>query len=460
MTDSNSAETLKQHPKYIQGKKLLIEALVEVTETLSLNNFPVAAEYCQLMDQLQNQRGMAPFYPFLGSGLGRGPLVELFNGSVKYDMITGIGPNIFGHSYPQIAEACIDGALSDTVMESNLLPNQDALELMKQLTNISGLPHCFLSTSGAMACENALKIILQKKQPAARILAFDGCFMGRTLALSQITDKPAYRQGLPQFLQVDYLPFYSPSLSLEENFQNVRSAAESYFKRYPQKHACCCIELVQGEGGIRTAPREFFLKVIEFLKLYNVLILVDEVQTFARTQELFAFHTLQLQHHVDVVTIGKTSSVCATLFTHELTPQPGLISQTFTASASAIRAALWFLQYGSQILCGENGKNRLLGDYFRNKFKELNAEIPGSCQPPYGLGALLAFTIFDWEQEKVHTFLKTLFTNGVIAFTAGSHPTRVRLLPPLGAMTIDDIDTVMQIIKTTIEQMRNGETRS
>ena len=32
--------------------------------------------------------------------------------------------------------------------------------------------------------------------------------MGRTSAVAQITDKAAYRVGLPQTLQVDYIPFY------------------------------------------------------------------------------------------------------------------------------------------------------------------------------------------------------------------------------------------------------------
>ena len=35
--------------------------------------------------------------------------------------------------------------------------------------------------------------------------------MGRSLALSQITDSPQYRQGLPAVLAVDYVPFFDPA---------------------------------------------------------------------------------------------------------------------------------------------------------------------------------------------------------------------------------------------------------
>ena len=54
------------------------------------------------------------------------------------------------------------------------------------------LAHGFLTSSGAMANENALKAIFQKQHPAHRLLAFEHCFAGRTLALSQVTDKAAF----------------------------------------------------------------------------------------------------------------------------------------------------------------------------------------------------------------------------------------------------------------------------
>lgn len=458
MSDSLLSKQLLLHKKYQEGKKLLLEALQEVTDKIQFQQqnptTPLDPEdlYAKLLQELGNHRGAPPFYPYIGSGIGRGPLVELLDGSIKYDMITGIGPNIFGHSHVEIVEASLIGAMSDTVMQGNLLPNEDAVTLMKLLKEHSGLARCILSSSGAMACENALKIIFQKKFPASRLLAFEHCFMGRTLALSQITDKPVYRQGLPTTLYVDYLPFYDESLSMNENIAHLLQAAQNHIKRYPGQHACCCIELVQGEGGILAAPRAFFTQLIEYLKAHNILIFIDEVQTFARTESLFAFQSFDLGAFVDIVTIGKISQVCATLFKEELTPQPGLISQTFTASSTAIKTALWLLQKGAKQLFGNGGKNRVLGDYFREKLTALNQEIPGACQPPYGLGALLAFTPFTWNHEQVVLFLKKLFKNGIIAFTAGTSPTRVRFLPPFGCMEKEDVDALIPILTATIKE--------
>ena len=44
--------------------------------------------------------------------------------------------------------------------------------------------------------------------PFGEYLPFKKCFMGRSLAIAQITDKPKYREGLPLTLNVDYVPFY------------------------------------------------------------------------------------------------------------------------------------------------------------------------------------------------------------------------------------------------------------
>ena len=70
------------------------------------------------------------------------------------------------------------------------------------------LPSLFLTSSGAMANENALKLVFANKAPADRLLAFEHAFAGRTVALASVTDNPAYRRGVPTALKVDYVPFY------------------------------------------------------------------------------------------------------------------------------------------------------------------------------------------------------------------------------------------------------------
>jgi len=65
-------------------------------------------------------KGRGPLYPYVGSGIGRGPLVELVDGSVKWDMINGIGVHMFGHSDPGMVRAALEASLGDVIMEGNL----------------------------------------------------------------------------------------------------------------------------------------------------------------------------------------------------------------------------------------------------------------------------------------------------------------------------------------------------
>ena len=62
-----------------------------------------------------------------------------------------------------------------------------------------------------------------------------------------------------------------------------------------------------GEGGYKVAPKEFFIPLFEECKKHNIGIWADEVQTFLRTGEPFAFQTLGFAQYVDVCTIAKTA---------------------------------------------------------------------------------------------------------------------------------------------------------
>ncbi len=50
-----------------------------------------AAAAKSLMDSVEQLRGRPLFYKYIGSGVGRGPYVELEDGSIKLDLINGIG---------------------------------------------------------------------------------------------------------------------------------------------------------------------------------------------------------------------------------------------------------------------------------------------------------------------------------------------------------------------------------
>lgn len=419
---------------------------------------PAQAEFAQSYEEtlkaFNHYRGMPLFYPYLGSGIGNGALVELGDGSVKYDFISGVGVH-FGHSHPALVEASLKASIEDIVMQGNLQQNRCAFELTELLVNTSHLPHCFLTTSGAMANENALKLVFQKKAPAHRLLAFERCFMGRTLALANVTDKAAYREGLPSMMHVDYIPFYNwrdPWGSTERAL----SILDRYLARYPGKYACMCFEMIQGEGGCYPGKAEFFIEIMRKLKQNDIAILVDEVQTFGRTESLFAFQSFGLQQYVDIVTVGKLLQLCATLYTEEYRPKPGLISQTYIGSTSSLHAGKAIIQsLLDEGYLGHNGINMQLRKRLVDHFQRLAEKYPDHFEGPFGHGLMIAATPLKGDRDKVRKYVKALFEAGVIVFISGAHPTRIRFLIPAGGMTFEAIDEVGAILEEVLVKCLN-----
>jgi 4-aminobutyrate aminotransferase-like enzyme len=455
------ATRMAEDPRIIQAQQVILDTLAEYQGNLVTVQAAIPElkqSYDEAVNEFGGLRGAPLYYAYLGSGLGKGALVELADGSVKYDFISGIGVHHFGHSNPKLVQAQLRAALRDTVMQGNLQQNVESLELARTLVAAANrygatLKHCFFSTSGAMANENALKVIFQKKHPADRILAFDGCFSGRTLALCNITDKAAYREGLPSLLHVDYVPFFDETRPAESTKMAVETL-HHHLKRYPGRHAAMCMELVLGEGGFHPGSREFFVPILETLKEHSIAVLFDEIQTFSRTSELFAFQHFGLDEYADVVTIGKSAQICATLFRDEYNPRPGLLSQTFTGATSALFAARVIVDELIQDdYFGVEGKIARLHDHCVSRFSAIEARHPDLIAGPYGIGAMVAFTPLGGGSKEVQQFVHALFDAGVIGFYAGSDPTRARFLLPVGAVTFEDIDRVAAIVEETLVNM-------
>ena len=124
----------------------------------------------KLAQQVHDNRGRPLFYKYIGSGIGRGCYVEVEDGSIKLDLINGIGINILGHSHPKVIAATLRGAISDVVVQGNLQPNKELIDIGSKLIEIasrqSSLKHVWVTTSGSMAIENALKMCRQKTNAA------------------------------------------------------------------------------------------------------------------------------------------------------------------------------------------------------------------------------------------------------------------------------------------------------
>ena len=454
------ARSLLNSARFRAAKKELLEAISEGSarvRNLKAASSPETREaYSKTLTEFHRDRGRDLYFPFLSSGLGAGPFIELEDGSVKYDMITGIGINFFGHTHPALMAEMIDGLPAD-IMQGNLQPGYEARELIRAVLARVGagsrLSHGWLMCSGTMSNEIALKMIRQKRAPATKILAFRDAFHGRSTAMQELTDNPGYRQGQPVYGEVEYLPGYDPAASLEKNLQENLARMKEHLVRYPGKFAALLIELIQGEGGFTHGPREFYVQLFDEAKKANLAIWLDEVQTFGRTGELFAYQKFKLNEYVDVITIGKMLQACMVLFTDEYNPKPGLVAGTFSGSTVALRTGrkvLELLESGGYL--GPDGKIAKLSEYFATRLRALaEGRGKGKIGEVRAIGGMIGFVPHGGSMDEVKATLMKLFDRGLVAFYCGHGPYLIRMLPSFGAMTEKDIDQVCEIIGEALQ---------
>lgn len=410
----------------------------------------------QKLKEYEGLKGRGFFYPFMASGKGHGPFVELIDGSVKFDLINGIGVNLLGHSHPIYIKANLEAATSDTMMCGNLLSYQEPYELSKALLdNVkkSRLKHFWFSCSGSFAGDTALKILWQKRAPNYRLIAFQKAFAGRSIAMQDVTYNQAYREGMPSAIEVDHVPHYNyknPGVAIKETID----ALDSLIAKNGNVYSAITLELIQGEAGFIYGTKEYYQAICQWAKKNNIYIWIDEVQSFARTYQMFAFQTFELDEYVDVVTIGKVLQAAGTFYTEELNPKPGLIAGTFNGSIASMNAGKATVRYLSEgNFYGEKGRIKELEDKFKRKFKSLSE---GSCKGkiPYygGIGTMLSFEVGDSSLDLTNKFMKKLFENGIISFSAGKEPTRVRFLLPLPLLD-EHIDEIFSIVEKTIHEI-------
>jgi 4-aminobutyrate aminotransferase-like enzyme len=437
-------------PKFEQGLRLMLEAIAEAE--LSAKPALTSATMTAELDELAALRGRAAFYPYLGSGIGRGARAMLADGRWVLDLALGIGVHLFGHGNLELIKTAIRAAASDLVMQGNLVFNREYNFLMKTLRAHApaGMAYCWLSLSGADANENALKLVRQKRDGRRGIIAFRRCFHGRTSAMAEITDRADYRIGQPSTFPVRYLPFYdrhdphSTATTLAVLRETIAAEGDQI--------AAMIVELVQGEAGFVTAPREFFVPLFEECHRAGVPIWVDEVQTFARVSELFATDLLQLADYVDVITIGKVFQGSALLFRKEFEPDPGLISGTYSGATVPMAVSRRIIEMLiNEHMLGPEGREKQLERLTRSHLERLARVKPGLISEVDGVGAMIAFRVGDGRLNHTREFIRRCFDAGLVLYYGGHEPACVRLFLPAGVLTEDELDDAFAIMQGCAE---------
>jgi len=256
-------------------------------------------------------------------------------------------------------------------------------------------------------------------------------------------------------LPVDYLPFRDPA-NPERSTRWAVDELHRLLKRHPGRYAAFWAEPIAGEGGYYPGSHEFFTALCEPLREAGVTIIFDEVQSFSRTTRPFAFQHYGLDSFADIVTVGKITQVCATLYRDELKPTGPILSQTFTGGTASIATGIEMLNRFDSAGCfGESGSNQTLSQHFQRGLAKLSDAYPEKIRGPFGEGLMVAFTPGDGSFETAKSLMMRMFDIGLLGFVCGGGPTRIRFLPPPVATTVEHIDHALQLLEQAISSVRS-----
>lgn len=244
--------------------------------------------------------GVDPHLAGLLSGLGldvryvRGEGTRLFDaaGRVCLDFAGAYGALPFGHN-PEPIWAAIAGVRqrAEPSLTQPSLPAA-AAELATALARCSGLPHAFLTNSGAESVEAAIKLVRAATRRTL-VVSTGGAFHGKTLGALSATGRPSYQA-----------PFGAPAHGFTTvPFGSVAALRRVFAERGPDI-AGFLVEPIQGEGGIVPAPPGYLAQARALCTAHGAKLVFDEVQTgLGRTGRMFAAEHTGVRP--DVLTLAK-----------------------------------------------------------------------------------------------------------------------------------------------------------
>lgn len=221
------------------------------------------------------------------------------NDGKKYlDFVAGIAVNSLGSAHPALTEAITKQA-AKLMHCSNLYYTQEQLKLAEILTENTDFDKVFFCNSGAEAVEGALKLARKyqyMKKPEDgqsaknEIIAMKGSFHGRTFGSLSVTAQPKYQEAFrPMLPGVKYADF--------NDFDSVLEAA-------CENTAAIITEVIQGEGGLIPAEKDFLVKLRTLCDEKDIVLIFDEIQSGAgRSGELYAYQAVGVTP--DIITSAK-----------------------------------------------------------------------------------------------------------------------------------------------------------
>ena len=283
----------------------------------------------------------------------------------------------------------------------------------------------FFCNSGAESNEAAIKLA-RKFSGKSDIITFKQSFHGRTFGAMSATGQEKIQLGFGPLVEGFHYAIYND--------------LESVKQLVTENTAAVMLELVQGEGGVIPADKDFVAELAHYCKEQGLLLIVDEVQTgIGRTGSLFAYQQYSISP--DIVTLAKGlanglpvgamlgKSALGTAFTY------GSHGTTFGGNKLVLSSSKAVLEILTEDFLA---KVRFKASYLQDQLAKQLGNLP-TVVTIRGLGLMLGIQVTG----DLGTIVTQARKNGLIVLTAGSDV--IRLLPPL-TITEEEIERAVSIL--------------
>jgi ornithine--oxo-acid transaminase len=395
--------------------------------------------------ELEDKYGAHNYHPLpVVLEKGEGVYVWDVDGKRYYDFLSAYSAVNQGHCHPKIIGALVEQAHKLT-LTSRAFHNNILGQCEKMICEYFGYDKVLMMNSGAEATETAVKLARKwgytvKNIPSneAVIIAVEKNFHGRTTGIISASTDPDSRNNFGPFMPGYQIIPYDDLKALEQALKN--------------KNVCgFLVEPIQGEAGVFVPQEGYLKKAQELCKKYNVILMMDEIQTgIGRTGKLLASDHEGV--HPDMLILGKALSggtypVSVVLTKDEimLTIKPGEHGSTFGGNPLACAVAIASLKVIKEEKLTENAARQ--GEYFRKRLNELKAKTEHIITVR-GKGLLNAIVIKETKDGRTAwDVCLALKENGLLA--KPTHGDIIRFAPPL-VINDEQMNECCNLIEKTI----------
>ncbi|MBL4941522.1 MAG: adenosylmethionine--8-amino-7-oxononanoate transaminase, partial [Colwellia sp.] len=275
-----------------------------------------------------------------------GVYINLASGESLVDGMSSWWSVLHGYNHPKLNAALIKQSTKMSHVMFGGLTHQSAIELCEKLVKLTpnGLDKVFLSDSGSVAVEVAMKMALQYFQSKGiqskdgqnekeqnknynlktKLLTVRNGYHGDTFAAMSVCDPVTGMHQIFDKVLMKSIFAPAPNCKFGELWQvdDIKELTELFEQHHHELAAFIIEPIVQGTGGMRFYHPEYLKACRQLCDQYEVLLIVDEIATgFGRTGKLFACEWADISP--DIICLGKTLTggyitLAATLCTNDI----------------------------------------------------------------------------------------------------------------------------------------------